>query len=193
MHFKLNMNPSLKVRCERIEQWDHTQLSGVPNSSSSEALGFDLKNKIYVVIKANEPQEGIGILTISAMLKRIHAAFGLAVTDYARILKVKRATYYNWLKEKTDPDSEETIERIREFFAIAEQVSQFNEFSYGRKAKTYTCNGDTLMGLLCEDAFDARKIVLLCQKLTAILEKREANSRQVNVASSIIQKSYTSF
>ena len=193
MHASLKVESKPKILCDTISQWDNTHL---PNSGSvgpSEMLGFDLKSKVLVMVSPHEQHDEPSILTTSSMLKSIHGALGLAVTDYAKIFNVKRATYYNWIKDKTDPDSEEAIERIKSIFHVAERVSVFNRFSYGRKAKTYTYDGDTLLSLLCESRLNTEKIISLCQKLTTILKSREANSPSNTALKNKMHKSYTSF
>lgn len=109
-------------------------------------------------------------------LVSINSAFGLAVSDYAKIFEVERQTYYNWLKGQ-DPKSDEHLSKIESLYKVSLEVSSFNSHTYGRLAKTHTYKGRKLLERLMDDAIDDEGVVEHCEQLTKMLAQKEKSRR----------------
>lgn len=119
------------------------------------------------------------IVEPSLMVNTIIGALGLGMTDLEKVLRVKRATVYNWRKGG-DVRGEDSLQRIRDVYAIAKDIAQFNERPFGKRAKTHQINGKSYLDLLSEESFDKNAIIKIAKVLSGqenarLKAKNEAN------------------
>ena len=114
------------------------------------------------------------VLSTVDHLNQINKAFGLAVSDYAKIFNIERSTYYNWINKDMDPKDELIRAKIMELSHLAIEIVKFNKHPYGRLAKTHSYRERTLLSLLQSEVFDSKAIISHCQQLSNMLDARNA-------------------
>lgn len=150
----------------------------------SEGRSGDIQWK---VTKSNSTPN-IDILEPSVMVNTVIGALGLGMTDLEKVLKVKRATVYNWRKGG-DVRAEDSLLRLQDVHSIAKEIAKFNERPFGKRAKTHLINGKSYLDLLSEDDLDARAIIEIAQLLSnqenARLKAKNEISHNLNDIESI--------
>ncbi|EPA8653978.1 hypothetical protein ACQ7RL_003468 [Photobacterium damselae] len=113
------------------------------------------------------------IISTKEQMKVIIGSLGLGMTDLQKVMKVQRATLYNW-KKGGDVKGDDSLTRLNRVYAIAKEVNEFNTQPFGRITKTHTIKGKTYLQQLSEDNLNPSDIVEHARALSEI-----ANSRRV--------------
>lgn len=176
------------------------QLTGTGSIAHNRAINiqnasldlFDLVKDFKSNVAVLTPCTELGaVFSTAEKFKFIDETLGLMVTDYAKIFHVKRATIYNWLSLKTEPDSISIISNIGLMFNICKEVKEFNTFRYGRVARTHTVGGSTLVDLLCVAPLDSDLIKEFCGQLTKKMRaKANAQSMALTKTDKITKSGY---
>lgn len=111
-------------------------------------------NWIVVSIDFEENTEKISPYTIAEKLDDIRDAFGLSIAALADILKVSRASVYNWFENA--PRSTGAIKRIEKMYGIAQEWRSHNPYHYapGRLMKQELGDGPSMFERLSRDELD---------------------------------------
>lgn len=113
------------------------------------------------------------IISTKEMVEVITSSLGLGMTDLQKVMRVQRATLYNW-KKGGDVKGDDSLTRLNSVYAIAKEVNDFNTQPFGRITKTHTIKGKTYLQQLSEDNLNPSDIVEHARALSEI-----ANNRRV--------------
>lgn len=120
------------------------------------------------------------IVEPSLMINTVIGALGLGMTDLEKVLKVKRATVYNWRKGG-DVRGEDSIMRLRKVYEIAKDIAVFNDRPFGKRAKTHQIEGKSYLDLLSEEHFDTKAIIAIAKVLSNQENARLKAKNEVNL------------
>ena len=143
------------------------------------------------------PCEGIGndkgatARTPADMVAAVKAAFGLSVSQFARIMGVQRPTVYAWLDEEGGPEALRAANRDRllQLTALAEEWNRRSSASARGVLERHVIDGKTLLEWLAQEPvnIDAarRAIASAAQAL-----KREREGRKPSLAERLKAKRF---
>lgn len=100
------------------------------------------------------------------MVNTILGSLGLGMTDLEKVLGVKRATIYNW-RNGGEVRADDSINRLRDIYEVAQQVAIFNTKPFGKRAKSHTINGKSYLDLLSANSLDQNAIVTHAKVLSS--------------------------
>ncbi|PSW72176.1 hypothetical protein C9J41_17825 [Photobacterium sp. GB-50] len=118
------------------------------------------------------------IISTKEQIEVIIGSLGLGMTDLQKVMRVQRATLYNW-KKGGDVKGDDSLTRLNSVYSIAKKVNEFNTQPFGRITKTHTLKGKTYLQQLSEDNLNTSDIVDHARALSKI-----ANNRRVATDSS---------
>ncbi len=116
-------------------------------------------------------------LSTSEMIANVFSNLGVRVSDLEDVLKVKRATLYNW-KNDGDVKSDENIKRLKLVHAIASEISEFSVKPFGRLAKTHLYHGKSYLDRLSEEQLDTKLIIDHAKILSDIVVARKSAGKK---------------
>lgn len=119
--------------------------------------------------------------SLAERVSAIKAAFGLTISQLAKVLRVERQTIYDWMDEDHPPQlQEQKRERLAAIEGWAAQWNALCPWPAGKGITTYTVEGATLLDLLLADVLDGARLthVLrgLSEQVKAEWQRREARS-----------------
>lgn len=129
----------------------------------------------FAPIRSNEADEST--LSASEMISTVFSSLGVRVSDLEDVLKVKRATLYNW-KNDGDVKSDENIKRLKLVYSIANEISEFSAKPFGRLAKTHLYHGKSYLERLSEDQLDTKLIIEHAKILSDIVVARRVAGKK---------------
>lgn len=106
------------------------------------------------------------IVNPSTMVNVILGSMGLGMTDLEKVLRVKRATIYNW-RNGGEIRGEDSLERLRAVYFVAKDIAEFNDRPFGKRAKTHQIDGKSYLDLLSEDQLDIKAITASAKVLSS--------------------------
>ncbi|CAK2226328.1 hypothetical protein AB4209_07440 [Vibrio sp. 10N.286.48.C11] len=123
------------------------------------------------------------VLEPSEMVNTVIGALGLGMTDLEKVLKVKRATIYNWRKGG-DVRAEDSLARLLAVYGIAKDIAKFNDRPFGKRAKTHQVQGKSYLDLLSNESLDNDAIINIARVLSgqenARLKAKNETSHEAN-------------
>lgn len=143
-------------------------------------------NWIVVSLDFEENTEKFSPYTIAEKLKQIRDAFGLSIAALADILKVSRASVYNWFESA--PRSTCAIKRIEKMYGIAQEWRSQNPYHYapGRLMKQALGDGPSMIERLSHDELDLDEIrngmnglLVLMNKQRERMDRAKARSAKI--------------
>jgi len=125
------------------------------------------------------------------MVAAVKAAFGLSVSQLARIMGVQRPTVYAWLDEEGGPDALRAAnrERLLQLTALAEEWNRRSSASARGVLERHVIAGKTLLQWLAQEPLDidaARRAVAAA----ADAVKREREARKPSLAERLKAKGF---
>lgn len=104
---------------------------------------------------------------IQDMLHCIKVSLGLSKKDEAALLGMSRPTLNAYLNGAEDSQTinKNTLEKIRNVYAIVSDISSLFMHSPGAMLKSYTLEGDSLFSLLSEETLNEEKIKIIADRL----------------------------
>lgn len=122
------------------------------------------------------------VQSLAERVGAIKAAFGLTISQLAKVLRVERQTIYDWMDEDHPPQLQE--QKRERLAAIGHWAAQWNAlcpWPAGKGITTYTVEGATLLDLLLTDVLDAARLTVvlhgLSEQVKAEWQQREERSR----------------
>ncbi|WP_394245363.1 hypothetical protein [Vibrio astriarenae] len=123
------------------------------------------------------------VLEPSEMVNTVIGALGLGMTDLEKVLKVKRATIYNWRKGG-DVRAEDSLARLLAVYGIAKDIAKFNDRPFGKRAKTHQVQGNSYLDLLSNESLDNDAIIKIARVLSgqenARLKAKNETNQEAN-------------
>lgn len=126
----------------------------------SEGRSGDFQWKVAEYVSA--PKD---IINPSTMVNVILGSMGLGMTDLEKVLRVKRATIYNW-RNGGEIRAEDSLERLRAVYFVAKDIAEFNDRPFGKRAKTHQIDGKSYLDLLSDDHLDIKAITASAKVLS---------------------------
>jgi transcriptional regulator with XRE-family HTH domain len=126
----------------------------------------------YPALSATTPDPGISrstatdtmpapaVQSLAERVSAIKAAFGLTISQLAKVLRVERQTIYDWMDEENPrPLQVQKQERLAAIQRLAIQWNKVCQWPAGKGIATYTTvEGDTLLDLLSADVLDEARL-----------------------------------
>ncbi|MDG4549427.1 MAG: helix-turn-helix domain-containing protein [Candidatus Contendobacter sp.] len=121
------------------------------------------------------------VQSLADRVSAIKAAFGLTISQLAKVLRVERQTIYDWMDEEHSPQlQEQKRERLAAIERWAAQWNALCPWPAGKGITTYQVEGATLLDLLLADVLDEARLthVLrgLSEQVKAEWQRREERS-----------------
>ena len=121
------------------------------------------------------------VQSLAERVGAIKAAFGLTISQLAKVLRVERQTIYDWMDEDHPPQlQEQKRERLAAIGRWAAQWNALCSWPAGKGITTYTVDGVTLLDLLLADALDEARLTNalhgLSKQVNAEWQQREERS-----------------
>ncbi len=99
------------------------------------------------------------VQSLAERVSAIKAAFGLTISQLAKVLRVERQTVYDWMDEENPrPPQTQNRERLAAIQRLAVQWNRLCQWPAGKGIATYTVDSDTLLDLLSADALDEARL-----------------------------------
>lgn len=99
------------------------------------------------------------VQSLAERVSAIKAAFGMTISQLAKVLDVKRQTIYDWVDEENPRQiQEQNRERLAAIQRLAVQWNQLCQWPAGKGMTTYAVEGDTLLDLLSADVLDEARL-----------------------------------
>ena len=122
--------------------------------------------------------------TVKVPLERfvaIHAALGLSMMDFARVLGISRNDLYKWLDSSTDTRLHETrLERLAAVERIAMHWRERSAAPLRSVVKEPLAGGQTALSMMVADVIDEATIVGVFDELAAkLLGKPKSRSQRL--------------
>ncbi len=121
------------------------------------------------------------VQSLAERVSAIKAAFGLTISQLAKVLRVERQTIYDWMDEDHPPQLQE--QKRERLAAIGHWAAQWNAlcpWPAGKGITTYTVEGVTLLDLLLADVLDEARLTVvlrgLSEQVKAEWQQREERS-----------------
>lgn len=113
----------------------------------------------------------------------IKAAFGLNVTQLARILQVERPTIYQWMDEDQNPRIQpRNRERLLTIQMFAEEWNRISSQPANKLFETLSFEGKTLMDLLGNNTLDKPTIRSAMQAVATQIAENQAKKKARSIA-----------
>lgn len=120
------------------------------------------------------------VLEPAEMVNTVIGALGLGMTDLEKVLKVKRATIYNWRKGG-DVRAEDSLARLLAVYGIAKDIAKFNDRPFGKRAKTHQVQGKSYLDLLSDESLDNDAIIKIAKVLSGQENARLKAKNETNL------------
>lgn len=105
--------------------------------------------------------------SIAERVTAIKAAFGLTISQLAKVLGVERQTIYDWMDEEHPRQIQGYKQkRLAAMQRLAVQWNQLCPWPTGKGMATYAVDGDTLLELLSADALDETRLQTVMRGLS---------------------------
>lgn len=134
------------------------------------------------------PQSAPGVAPIAQSLAEqvsaIKAAFGLTISQLAKVLRVERQTVYDWMDEENPPQIQGyKRERLAAIQRLAIQWNQFCPWPAGKEIATYAVDGKTLLDLLSADTLDETHLQTVMRGLSKRVKDEWQSKEERSLAS----------
>lgn len=142
-----------------------------------------------VVIDESVAEISTAVRSVSTQLSNVKAAFGLSISQLAKVLAVKRPTIYSWMDPETGPETLRGANRAR-LNALCDIAHKWNELSKLPPSRHLTASltkGGSLFALLSADKLD-RRAIEEAMKAVAKVTRRPAETADARTLGERLRK-----
>lgn len=124
------------------------------------------------------------VQSLAERVSAIKAAFGLTISQLAKVLRVERQTIYDWMDEENPPQAQEhKRERLAVIQRLAIQWNQLCPWPAGKEIATYAVDGMTLLDLLSADMLDETRTQAVMRGLSEQVKAEWQRKEERSLAS----------
>jgi len=157
-----------------------------PQLKETISRDYSIGDWTVISLPSGETAEEFSPPTIAEKLDEIRDAFGLSMAALADVLKVSRASVYNWLEN--EPRGTNVVQRIETLYNVAQGWKGKNPYHYapGKLMKQKLGDGPSMFDRLCREELDMDKIhsgmdslLLLMNKQRERMDRAKARSAKI--------------
>jgi len=122
--------------------------------------------QIGTTTQASTPASFFDVRTTAHLVGWVRSAFGLNVTELARVLGVERPTVYAWLRDEAVPQ-QANWHRLMAIATLADRWSLLSSAPVGVRLRSPNSDGRTLVDVLAEDPIPSGLVLDILDSVAA--------------------------
>lgn len=145
---------------------------------------WDSTASVTQIMQQTIPEVTPIVQSLAERVSAIKAAFGLTISQLAKVLRVERQTIYDWMDEENPPQAQEhKRERLAVIQRLAIQWNQLCPWPAGKEIATYAVDGMTLLDLLSADMLDETRTQAVMRGLSEQVKAEWQRKEERSLAS----------